>query len=188
MRNFYKLAQNIDVVPLMNSLIRQPELWDQNTFRTQFPGTPHVDVEDIWLRFSDPSKCDTRSNVIGDDNPIWHPAAFKLPQAQPIILDLMRRTEAYELGRVLITRIKPGGRILPHVDSDGSYVNTQNRVRYHVVLQGLPGSLYRTGDETVCMMTGEAWFFNPMLEHEVLNNSIDDRIHMLVDVTVWPHN
>lgn len=169
----------------MNALTRQPDLWNQNKFRTSFPNTPHVDVDDILIRFSDPAKCDTTSNVIGDDTPIWHEAAHKLPQVKPIVLDLMRRVDAYELGRVLITRLPPGGRILPHVDNDGSYVRTADRVRYHVVLQGLPGSLYRTGDETVCMRTGECWLFNPLLEHEVLNNSTDDRVHLLVDVRVW---
>jgi len=186
MRNFYRLAQGVDIVPLMNAVARQPGLWNQHRFRTTFPNTPHVDVDDIWIRFSDPSKCDTTTNVIGDDFPIWHDAAAKLPQAKTIILDLMRRVEAYELGRVLITRVRPGGRILPHVDKDGSYVNTEDRARYHVVLAGEPGSLYRTGNETVCMRTGEVWWFNPMEEHEIVNNSKDDRVHLLVDVRICP--
>lgn len=172
-------------MPTLHALARQPELWNENTFRTTFPNTPHVDVDDIWLRFSDPSNCDTTSHVIGDDKPIWYPAAQAIPQVKPIILDLMRFVDAYELGRVLITRIPPGGRILAHTDDAGDYVMTKDRVRYHVVIQGLPGSLYRTGDETVNMLTGEVWFFNPLLEHEVLNNSVDDRIHLLVDVRVW---
>lgn len=186
MMNFYRLAEGVDVVPLMHAVARQPDLWNQNRFRTTFPNTPHGDVDDIWLRFSDPAKCSTVGTVIGDDNPIWHSAANRLPQAKPIILDLMRRVDAYELGRVLITKLKPGGRILPHADVHGSYVNTNDRFRYHVVLQGLPGSLYRTGDETVCMRTGEVWWFNPTIEHEILNNSVDDRVHLLVDVRIYP--
>jgi len=186
MMNFYRLAEGVDVVPLMHAVARQPDLWNANTFRTTFPNTPHGDVDDIWLRFSDPAKCSTVGTVIGDDTPVWHDAAKRLPQAKPIILDLMRRVDAYELGRVLITKLRPGGRILPHADTDGSYVNTNDRFRYHVVLQGLPGSLYRTGNETVCMRTGEVWWFNPTLEHEILNNSVDDRVHLLVDVRIYP--
>lgn len=173
-------------MPVMHALFRHPELWNQNTFRTTFHNTPHHDIDDIWLRFSDPKVCKTTGNVIGDSYPIWYPAAHQLIEVRPIIMDLMRRVDAYELGRVLITRLKPGGRILPHTDDQGDYVQTPNRMRYHVVLQGLPGSMYRNGDETVCMLSGEVWLFNPLIEHEVLNNSVDDRVHLLVDVMVWP--
>lgn len=170
----------------MNSLFRSKDLWNQHTFRTTFPNTPHSDIDDIWLRFSDPAKCDTTTTVIGDNDPIWFPAIHRLPEVKPIVLDLMRRVDAWELGRLLITRLKPGGKILPHKDDAGHYVNEAHRMRYHVVLQGLPGSLYRTGDEVVCMRTGEVWTFDAFVEHSVENNSADDRIHLLVDVTTWP--
>lgn len=186
MQNFLRIAQGVDTIPVMNTLFRHEELWNQHRFRTTFPNTPHVDVDDIWLRFSDPSKLESTGTVIGDNAPIWYPAVHQLPEVRPIILDLMRRVDAHELGRVLITRIKPGGRILPHRDDQGDYVHEKHRMRYHIVLQGLPGSLYRTGDETVCMLTGEVWTFDAFTEHEVLNNSTDDRVHLLVDVTVWP--
>lgn len=186
MRNFHCIARNVDVQPLLHAITRQPELWNENRFRTTFPNTPHVDVDDIWLRFTHPDNCKTVGNVIGDDSPVWLPPADKLREAFQIILDLMRWVKAYELGRVLISRIKPGGRVLPHADKDGSYVQAADRARYHVVLQGLPGSLYRTGDETVCMQTGEIWWFNAHVEHEVMNNSTDDRIHLLVDVRTFP--
>lgn len=186
MQNFHRLAVGIDVGPLFHAVVRQPELWNVNKFRTTFPNTPHADVDDIWLRFSDSEKCESIGSVIGDDKPIWHDAIAKLPQVKPIILDLMRRVEAYELGRVLITKLRPGGRILPHADVDGSYVQMQDIARYHIVLQGLPGSLYRTGEETVCMKSGEVWWFNAHEVHEVFNNSVDDRVHLLVDVRIMP--
>jgi hypothetical protein len=182
MRNFDRIASGIEVKPLLHSLTRKPHLWNANKFRTSFPNTPHVDVDDILLRFSDTEKCDITTRVIGDDYPVFHPAWYELPEVRPIILDLMRWTKAYELGRVLITRIPPGGQILPHADNDGSYVMTDDRARYHVVLQGLPGSLYTTGEETVCMQSGEIWWFNAHEVHHIENNSVDDRIHLLVDV------
>lgn len=188
MRHFLKIADGVDVLPVLNALVRQPELWDRDTFRTQFKDTPHQasDVSDVWLRFSNPSALDPASRVAGDNAPVWHDATHKLPQVKPIVLDLMRRVEAYELGRLLITRVRPGGRILPHVDDQGDYVHVPGRARYHVVLQGLPGSLFHCGDETACMLTGSVWWFNPFQIHSVENNSIDDRLHLLVDVTLWP--
>lgn len=188
MRNFYRLAQNVDVIPLMTRLARSEELWNQHRFRTTFENTPHGEVDDILLRFSDPSIAkdgDTQA-VMADTKAVWLPPSVLLPEVQSIVLDLMRRVNAYALDRLILTRLKTGGRILPHADNQGEYVHDRDRARFHVVLQGLPGSLYRTGDETVQMLTGEVWWFNALVEHEVQNNSVDDRVHLLVDLQVWP--
>jgi hypothetical protein len=187
-RNFLQVAQNADVIPLLHAVQRQPELFNVHRFRTTFENTPHTEIDDILLRFSDPSiaKDGDTAAVMADGNCIWHPAAAALPQARPLILDVMRRVEAYELNRVVITRLRPGGRILPHADNVGAYVHDPHRHRYHVVLQGLPGSIYRAGDETVCMRSGEVWWFDALVEHEIYNQSADDRVHLLVDVRVMP--
>lgn len=186
MRNFLKIAEGVDVMPLLHQVKRNEALWNENKFRTEFPNTPHIDVDDIWVRFSSPDNCKDVGTIIGDGSPVWYPSALLLTEVQPLVLNLMRRVEAYELGRVLVTRIAPGGQILPHADKDGSYVHDIDRARYHIVLQGLPGSLYTTGDETVCMRTGEVWWFNALEVHHIENNSVDDRIHLLVDVRTWP--
>jgi Aspartyl/Asparaginyl beta-hydroxylase len=185
MRNFMLIAQNVDTVPMLHALYRRPELWNADRFRTTYPNTPHAEVDDVLIRFSDPAVCNTASTVIGDDKPVWHPAASVLPW-QPIVLDLMRRVAAHRLDRLLVTRLRPGGRIRPHADDQGDYVHDPERCRYHVVLQGMPGSLYINGDETVCMLTGSVWVFNPLLVHEVVNNSADDRLHLLVDLMIIP--
>jgi hypothetical protein len=184
-KNFQRIAQGVDVIPLLNSIQRQPRLWDEFKWRTTYKNTPHVDVSDIWLRYSNISATSDIENtepVTNDTTPIFYPAWNLLPQVRPIIFDLMRRVEAFELGRVLITKIPSGGKILPHRDATGAYTDQDDGIRYHVVLQGLPGSLFRADDETVNMQTGEVWSFNHLAEHEVINNSADDRIHLLVDL------
>lgn len=92
----------------------------------------------------------------------------------------MRRVEGLRLGRVLVTRLAPGRTIAVHADIRGTYA--ARYARYHAVLQGLPGSLFRAGPETVCMQTGEVWWFDGAAEHEVVNNSADDRIHLVIDI------
>jgi hypothetical protein len=182
MRNFLRIATNIDVMPLMHAIARRPDLWDAHRWRTTYQNTPHAAVNDIWLRYADPDKTadpNATNPVIADLQPVFYPAWEALPQVRPIVFDLMRRVEAIELGRVLITKLRPGGRILRHADADGAYVDAGSR--YHVALQGLPGSLYMAGDETVCMRTGECWWFDHKAVHEVANNSTDDRVHLLVD-------
>lgn len=188
MRHFQQIAANVDVLPLLHAVTRSEHLFNRHRFRTTFDGTPHGAVDDILLRFSDPSIArdgDTAA-VMADGNCVWHPAATELPQARPIILDLMRRVEAYELNRVVITRLRPGGRILPHADNEGDYTADPHRARYHVVLQGLPGSLYHAEDETVTMLTGSVWWFEARVLHSVENNSADDRVHLLIDMRLMP--
>ena len=123
--------------------------------------------------------------MIGDNQPIWLPASEILTSIKPIVLNLMRAVDAWELGRVIISRLKPGGKILPHADNDGDYVMTTDRARYHVVLQATNGSLYHCGNETVCMLTGSVWWFDAYSIHSVENMSADDRIHLMVDVRTW---
>lgn len=189
MRNFLKIAEGVDVIPLAQAIMRQPELWNANTLRTTHPATPHSQVEDIWLRFNDLTLHEKKVQETGDLNEyagvidehesICYPAWFKIPAAQLIIFDLMRRVNGIRLGRVLVTRLAPGKKIAPHVDS-GSHAEYYER--YHCVIQNLPGSIFRAGNETVCMKSGELWWFNNQAEHEVINNSADDRLTLIIDI------
>lgn len=176
MKNFQCLGSGINVAPLLNAILRC-STWNTETLRTTAPGSPHTEVDDIWLRFNELG--DDPASVIDDHESINYPAWFKLPDAQAMCLDLMRQVRGERLGRVLITRLAPGKTIAPHIDG-GSHAKYYDR--YHIVLQGLPGSLFRCGEETVCMRTGEAWWFQNSVEHEIINNSADDRIHLIVDI------
>ncbi len=184
MRYFEKIAEGVDVLPLLHAATRQADLWNANTLRTDHVGSVHAEVDDIWLRFSDTAEYDKQGDpaLIADEHEsIHYPAFAVLPQARVIIFDLMRRVEGERLGRVMITRLKPGGRIAPHEDG-GDHARYYDR--YQVVLQGLPGSVFKSGDEQVQMKTGEAWWFDNSQTHEVLNNSTDDRVHLIVDIKI----
>ena len=186
MRYFQLIAVGIDTMPMLLALQRHPGLWNADDFRTTYPGTPHSEADDILLRYTGPSADRSVDTVIEDDQPMWLPAAKVLPW-RPVVLDLMRRVEAYQLDRLLITRLRPGTRIAPHADNVGEYAAANDeRARFHVVLQGLPGSLYHNGDETVAMLSGQVWTFTPREVHSVENNSLDDRIHLIVDVCLVP--
>lgn len=178
MRNFLRLAANVDTAGLLAAVHRKSDLWNTNLLRTVYPGTPHSEVDDIWIRFNKLQEV-IEEAVLDDHESIWYDPIRDLPQVRPILFALMRQVEGERLGRVLITRLRPGARIAPHVDG-GRHAEYYSR--HHVVLQGLPGSLFRAGDETVCMQTGEVWWFDNSKEHECTNNSADDRIHMVVDI------
>lgn len=181
MKNFLKVADGIDVIPLLAAIQMHPELWNQNTLRTEHELTPHKEVSDIWIRFNDlePYKqTGDIATVVDEHESIWYPAASVLP-VRGLIFDLMRRFEAERLGRVIITRLPPGKQIDPHEDG-GEHAKYYKR--FHLLLQSLPGALFHCEDETVNMRTGECWWFNNGLTHSVVNNSADDRITMIVDI------
>jgi hypothetical protein len=182
MKNFLRIAEGADVMPLLAELIRQPELWNQNTLRTTHELTPHKQVSDIWLRFNDTSlfeKTGEQASIVDEHESINYPALANLPAARQLIFGLMARVSGERLGRCLITKLRPGGHIAPHVDG-GEHASYYER--YHIVLQAMPGSMFRAGDETVQMRPGEVWWFDNSAEHEVINNGADDRIHMIVDI------
>lgn len=174
MENFFRLAKGVNPAPLLVAVNRQPELWDQNTLRTKHPNTAHNQVNDIWLMFNDAGG-DVSNDIIVKP----YPALAMLPQARPIIFDLMRIVEGVTLGRVIITKLAPGKKIAPHVDggAPATYFS-----RYQVALQSLPGALFTIGDETVNFESGEVWLIDNKKEHSVVNNSRDDRVVMIVDI------
>lgn len=176
MRYFHKIAEGVAVLPILHTLMRNQHLWDQDTTRTTFENTPHGEVSDIILRFGEPDGNDLEAED--------RPAMAALPGVKELSLDLMRMVRGSRLGRVVITKLESGKKILPHADTQGLY--SKYYTRYHIVLQGLPGSIFGCGDEVVNMLTGEIWWFDASAEHFLQNNSKDDRVHLLVDVRIDP--
>lgn len=180
MQNFMRIATGVDVTPLMAAVQMRPHLWNQNPLRTQHPGTAHFEADDIWLRFNE-IKPGKTARVVNDIQCHNYPAFADLPQARPLIYGLAARMEADQIGRCMITKLKPGAKILPHADAGAPATFYE---RFHVVLMGNPGVDFRCGDETVQMRTGELWWFDNTKEHEVLNFSNEDRVHLIVDLRI----
>lgn len=183
MRNFVKLAQGIDTAPLLLALARQPKLWNRHRMRKDYADSPHGQMDDIWLRFNDEKPFKEKGDYTGisdQHDSVFYPEWYALPQARPIVFGLMARAEGTRLGGILITRIPPGGRILPHVD-DSWHVRHYN-TKVYVVLQSNPQCVNRVEDEQLIMAPGEAWYFDNTKEHEVVNDGPDDRISLIVSI------
>jgi hypothetical protein len=173
MRNFQRLRTGIDTTILVNLLLRHSEYWDVDPVRTTFPGSSHVEASDILLRWGENSL---------DAIPAWDREPMKaMPVFKQVSIGLMETLKGVQLGRVIVTRLKPGGKIAPHIDEG---LNAKFYTRTHLVLQGLPGNMFWCGGERVEMLTGEFWWFNNTQEHFCHNNSGDDRVHLIVDIRV----
>lgn len=177
MRNFLQIAGGLDINPTLLALSLNSDLWNENDLRTKHPGTVHAEVDDIWLLFNRiPVNV---AEVMDDVSVIPYRAWNVLHALRAQVLDLLRRVEGIQLGRVMVTRMKPGSRIYPHVDQGAP---AELFDRYHIALQNLPGSVFRIGDESMTYNAGEVWWIDNQVEHEVINNSKDDRLAVVVDV------
>lgn len=174
MRHFVKIAECVDVIPLLNALSAREDLWNEHTIRTAHPDTAHADIDDILVWFND-----LDGEIVNDIQTMPSRAWFELPQIRPLVFDLMRRVEATQLGRVIITRLPPGKCITPHVDG-GAPATFYSR--YQLALQSMPGALFESGGEVINFRMGEWWKVDNRVLHSVTNNSADDRIAMVVDV------
>jgi len=181
-----------DVLQLMLAIQRRPELWAEDSFLRHYPQGPFGEVESIMLRFPEKVVFEGddaeeklalyKTNMLpGFDQheSMDYPAYKTLAEARPLVMSLMARVQGERLGRVMINKICPGGRIFPHADTP-EHANYYSR--FHIVLKSAPGVLFRSGDEQAYMPTGDVWWFNNKLDHEVINNSGIDRIHMIVDI------
>lgn len=185
MRNFLKIAQGVDVMPLMIALHRRPDLWHEDTYMRDYPQGPFGETDSILLRFPVKSVKETEAEVADHFSKydqhecIDYPAYASLPEARPLIMNLMNYVGGTRLGRCVINRVVSGGRIFPHADTPA---HAEYWDRHHIVLQAAPGVTFRCEDEQVMMMPGEIWWFQNAKEHEVINNSGMDRIHLVVDI------
>jgi len=176
MKYFEKIAR-YNVWPLEEQLDAHPELWNthgQRTVHDTFYGT-----SDIWVRFRDPSELKEPKHFGEPHFPVWYPAWEKLPALQPIVFDLMARVKATHLGGILITRIPPHGGIKPHHDRGGWHAEHYRR-KVYVPIKTTDQVSNHCEDETVIMRRGDAWWFENLVTHSVVNSGDTERVTLIV--------
>jgi hypothetical protein len=176
--NFFAIG-TADVTPLMHELVRSPQLWREDTYLRDYPQGPFGDTETVFLRFPPASVTELERGQKDQHECVWMDGSIHLPAARQLIFQLMNRVQGERLGRCMINKLRAGGRIYPHADTPA---HAEYWDRHHIVLQSAPGSTFRCGDETVHMPTGSVWWFQNAKEHEVVNGSAIDRIHLIVDI------
>lgn len=182
MSNFLKIASNIELLPLLLDLQRQPDIWNQHTDRTR-GDSPHRDVDDIWVRFRAYEDLTTPESFGEPFIPSFYPAWSALPHLRPIVFGLMARCEAVQLGGVLITRVPAGKQVAPHSDK-GRWHPTFFNTKIYVVLASSPACYNTCEDETVVMAPGEAWVFDNLKLHSTVNAGETDRMTLIVSLRV----
>jgi hypothetical protein len=197
MRNFLRIAQNMEVMPVLMDITRNQDWWHRDDYLRSYPQGPFEQVDSIILRFPERTVYETEEavrqhldNVRYDPHEcVDQPIYSQIPSARALVMRIFAYVSATRLGRVMINRIKPGGQIFKHADTLEHAVYWQ---RHHLVLQSAPGAVFEAGDEQVYMAPGELWWFNngkpakdgTRPEHHVMNNSAVDRIHLIMDFKI----
>lgn len=174
MKHFARVHEGLDVAPMVAELDAAPDLWNAIRDRKDAPGSPHADMDDIWLRWL------PHGGKAGDRlefYPAWH----LLPSLHAVVWSLMAMTKAVELGGLLITRIPAGGQIAPHNDAGGWHADLFDS-KFYVVLRGGARCVNVFPDGEVNMRPGEVWRFNNRVIHSVENHDQGERISMIVSM------
>jgi hypothetical protein len=183
--NFLKIADGLDTAPLLLALRRRAGIWKEDTYLRDYPQGPFGEIESVILRFPPRSVKETEAELanhlshVDQHENVDQPIYKLLPEARSLVMNLMAYVQGERLGRCIINKISPGGKIYPHEDTPA---HAEYWDRFHIVLDSQPGVIFRCGDERVYMARGSVWWFQNAIDHEVVNNSPADRIHLVVDI------
>jgi hypothetical protein len=179
LQNFHKLGE-VSIADLAAQLDAQPELWNAHRERTARENSPHQQIDDIWLRFGDPIHAvpgHQQEPHFARFYPAWH----ALPALPAIVFPIMFQCRAVYLGGVLITRIPPGGAVLPHHDR-GTWHSEFHTCKVYVPVRANARCINRCEDEEVVMRAGEVFTFDNLKVHSVENNGESERITLIISM------
>jgi quercetin dioxygenase-like cupin family protein len=166
------LSQGIDVSRIYWALLKNPNLWNKNTSRTESPSSPHHGLDDIWARFGDNERA-----VDGEaHDAYWYKDADTLG-IKSICHDVMRLVNGVELGGVLITRIPPGATCKPHKDLGWHALRYE---KYALQITSAPGQLFQFDGESLETKPGDLFWFNNQNLHWVTNPTPYERVTMII--------
>lgn len=178
--SFQQISKGLPVQDLIRAIQTRDSFWARRTERQDTPGSPHHDTETIFLRWANTQ---TILAAFTEIEAVDYPEYDFLPEARPLVNRCLDLVSASQLGRVILTKLHPGGFIDQHID-EGAYADHYER--FHVPLTSEAGNhftvLAPSGViEDVHMKPGELWCFNHKRMHSVVNRSDEERIHLIID-------
>lgn len=185
MKHFKRIESGIDTRPFIREIDANKECWDLDSGR-QDSKPAQRETQAIRIR------CEEKTSVLDSRalhlKPIAYrgrptPISKRFPVADEFIEQLVSSMHG-SFGRAVITQLRPGGTIHPHIDDRLYWLL---RDRYHLVIKSSAGSLFRAGGEEVRMHEGELWWFDPTVTHSAYNDSEEWRIHIIADI-MSPHS
>lgn len=177
LKYFTKIAEQINIEPLLRELNASPDTWLADTSR-QRKVRCQRNTQNIFLRAAKKPLPSGAKNANDVHDIRIMPDAQKFPCAHAFCESVAKSLGA-RLGRATLVRLLPRSEVFPHVDA-GSYYRIRDRL--HLVLESSEGSLLGVENETVIMRPGEIWVFDNKKLHWAKNPSDQVRVHLIFDV------
>jgi Aspartyl/Asparaginyl beta-hydroxylase len=162
-----------DTVPVCQEL--RESMWNTITHRTE--KGPHREADDIWVRYNAYSNYEKSPEHFNDEHEsVWYPVADELPSAKAIAETLALQLNS-QLGAVLMTRIRPGAQVYPHIDQGwhASYYE-----KFCVCVKANPDQSFNFQGEELRTRDGDLFWFDNAYSHWVKNESQEARISMII--------
>ena len=139
--------------------------------------SPHKEMTDIWARYKNPEECIKSGDWSSFG--LEHKSEWlkDIPEVKEISDQLMQFLGGEQLGGVLITKLPPNGKILPHVDAGW---HAEYYDKYYIPIKNSKGATFSFDNATINPKEGEVYAFRNDVTHWVENNSNEDRIAMII--------
>lgn len=180
---FMRVAEGINTGPLLEEVLRQPELWNKNPCRLSWRG-PHRETQDMFLRYRDETpfiESGAWNLFAGPHLPIWNKTIDYLPCALPLIFNLMAGVRGEILGGVFLYKVEPGKQIYPHVDQGW---HAQFYDKFNVCLASNPQTRFHYEDDAMVQTAGDVHWFRNDVAHGVVNEGETDHIVLTVCIAM----
>jgi hypothetical protein len=175
---FIRICDEVDIQEIKREIRGQPALWNVGTLRQQRIPVQR-ETANICLRSA--RRAETSPVSIDDIHESGNGRLARRFPATMQWLEAFARQRERQLGRALLAKLKPRGRVYSHIDH-GEYYRIRDR--FHLVIVSACGSRMICGAWTQLMREGELWWFDNKKPHEAFNPSDEDRIHLIFDLSM----
>lgn len=175
--NYLKIAEGIDVEQINKELRENPQVWNSVKDRTEQETSPHREVSDIWVRYSDIEEFRSGERGVPFISH-WYKSAECLPSIVDFSFRTMFAVEGENLGAVLVTKVPAGGKVYPHTDT-GWHVDFYDKFYLHLESNDNVEFCWKDG-QRIQPKKGDLYWLDNTKEHWVNNDGETDRTTLIV--------
>ena len=168
-------------VDIQKEVSTRPNMFGRNPIRTGYGGSAHSEIKDILLRGPTNNGSIPTLPTIKLHKELQcshYPAFDSFPVIEDLVDKLFMEMGFTQVGRVIITKLRPDAAIHPHVDEGPVPEYYQ---RFHYVIQDGGADHFLIGRDSQIMQTGQLWEVDVKRKHSCINMGYADRIHLIMD-------